>query len=87
MTREAGIRAGHGSLFTVAVHAAEEGGYWGEVLELPGCMSQGETEEELRRNIIDAIEAVLATYEEDGEEPPIQDEVVKLLQVRVSGDR
>ena len=45
--------------YTVIVHPAEEGGYWGEVLELPGCVSQGETIEELRDNIREAIEAVL----------------------------
>ncbi len=29
--------------FTVAVHEADEGGYRAEVLELPGCASQGGT--------------------------------------------
>jgi len=51
--------------YTVIVHEAEEGGYWGEVLELPGCASQGETIEEFRRNIKEAIEAVLGA-EGDG---------------------
>lgn len=44
---------------TVVTHQAEEGGYWAEVLELPGCVSQGETLEELHSNIREAIEAVL----------------------------
>ena len=47
------------NLYTVVVHEAEEGGYWGEVLELPGCVSQGETMDEFRRNIREALEAVL----------------------------
>ena len=49
------------SEFTVLVHEAEEGetGYWGEVIELPGCVSQGETIAELKVNIQEAIEAVL----------------------------
>ena len=51
--------------YTVLMHEAEEGGYWGEVLELPGCVSQGETREELRHNIREAIEAVLETQSED----------------------
>jgi predicted RNase H-like HicB family nuclease len=46
---------------TILVHEAEEGGYWGEVLELPGCVSQGESLEELRANMREAIEAVLET--------------------------
>jgi predicted RNase H-like HicB family nuclease len=45
--------------YTLVVHEAEEGGYWGEVLELPGCVSQGETIDELRHNIREALEAVL----------------------------
>jgi len=27
------------------VHKAEEGGFWAEVPALPGCLTQGETEE------------------------------------------
>ena len=40
--------------FTVLVHVAEEGGYWAEVPELPGCASQGETLDELRTNVLEA---------------------------------
>jgi len=47
------------STYTVVVHEAEEGGYWGEIRELPGCVSQGETMEEFRHNIREALEAVL----------------------------
>ncbi len=49
------------SEFTVLVHEGEEGetGYWGEVIELPGCVSQGETSAELKANIREAIEAVV----------------------------
>ena len=52
--------------FTVLVYDAEEGGYWAEVPELPGCGSQGETLDDLEHNVIEAIEACLAAYEEDG---------------------
>jgi predicted RNase H-like HicB family nuclease len=51
--------------FTVAVYEAEEGGYWAEVLELPGCASQGETLDQLKDNIIEAIEACLQAHLED----------------------
>jgi hypothetical protein len=30
------------------VHKAEEGGFWAEVPSIPGCVTQGETMEELR---------------------------------------
>ncbi len=45
--------------FTVIVRPAEEGGMWGEVVELAGCASQGETEEELFENIVEAIQACI----------------------------
>ena len=51
---------------TVLVHDAEEGGYWAEVPEFPGCFSQGETLDELERNIREAIEVWLASEREDG---------------------
>ena len=51
--------------FTVLVYEAEEGGYWGECLEL-GCGSQGETLDEMDRNIRESIESVLAMRLEDG---------------------
>jgi len=38
------------------VHEAEEGGYWAEVPALPGCMTEGETLEELRTNLLEAVQ-------------------------------
>ena len=55
--------------YTVIVHEAEEGGYWGEVLELPGCVSQGETIDEFRNNIREALEVIL---ESESETPLIE---------------
>ena len=37
------------------VHPAEEGGFWAEVPALPGCLTQGETLDELRANLHEAI--------------------------------
>lgn len=45
--------------YQVIHYRAEEGGFWGEVVGLPGCVSQGETLEEFNRNIREAIQAVL----------------------------
>jgi predicted RNase H-like HicB family nuclease len=42
------------------VHKAEEGGYWAEVPSLPGCATQGETMEELKENLCDAIAGYLS---------------------------
>ncbi len=43
----------------VIVHQADEGGYWAEVPAIPGCVTQGDTWEELIKNIYEAIEACL----------------------------
>jgi predicted RNase H-like HicB family nuclease len=42
------------------VHKAEEGGLWAEVPSIPGCATQGETMEELRSNLREAIEGCLS---------------------------
>jgi predicted RNase H-like HicB family nuclease len=42
------------------VHKAEEGGFWAEVPSIPGCATQGETIEELRSNLREAIEGCLS---------------------------
>ncbi|MBI4781571.1 MAG: type II toxin-antitoxin system HicB family antitoxin [Oscillatoriophycideae cyanobacterium NC_groundwater_1537_Pr4_S-0.65um_50_18] len=41
------------------IHPAEEGGYWAEVPALPGCITEGDTMEELMANLQDAIEGWL----------------------------
>jgi predicted RNase H-like HicB family nuclease len=37
------------------IHPAEEGGFWAEVPALPGCVTQGETEDEVKSNLREAI--------------------------------
>ena len=49
----------------VVVHKAEEGGYRAEVPSLPGCFTQGETLEELKQNLYEAVEGWLRTKEEN----------------------
>ncbi|MFN0048633.1 MAG: type II toxin-antitoxin system HicB family antitoxin [Cytophagales bacterium] len=44
----------------VVIHEAEEGGYWAEVPSIAGCMTQGETFDELLQNIYEAVEGCLA---------------------------
>ena len=44
----------------VIVHEAEEGGFWAEVPSIIGCATQGETFEELLKNLYEAIEACLS---------------------------
>jgi len=50
--------------FRAIVHDAEEGGFWAEVPALPGCLTQGETREELLANLKEAIRGCLAVLNE-----------------------
>ena len=40
-------------------HPAEEGGYWADVPALPGCITEGDTMDEVMANLKDAIEGWL----------------------------
>ena len=53
----------------VVIHEAPEGGFWAEVPALPGCYSQGNTVDELKHNIREAIAGVLEVLREEGREP------------------
>ena len=58
--------------YRVIVHEAEpdEGGYWAEVENLPGCFASGETLDELDRDVRDAIETYLASLRAHGDPIP-----------------
>lgn len=60
------------------IHPAEEGGYWAEVPALPGCFSQGETIDEVRANIREAIEGWLLA-----EDPVAQAPADQIIEVTV----
>jgi predicted RNase H-like HicB family nuclease len=57
---------------TTIYEEAEEGGYIGYVAELPGANTQGETLEEVRENLTEAIQLVLEANREEFEKqlPP-----------------
>jgi predicted RNase H-like HicB family nuclease len=42
------------------IHSAKEGGFWAEVPALPGCMTQGETIDEVKVNLREAVEGWLS---------------------------
>ena len=58
------------STYTVVIHEEPTGGFWGEVPALPGCYCQGETVDELRRNLCEAITGVLEVMQEEGRSLP-----------------
>ena len=51
----------------VIIHEAEEGGFWAEVPSVLGCVTQGETFDELLTNIYEAVEGCLSVDIEDFE--------------------
>jgi predicted RNase H-like HicB family nuclease len=55
-----------GFAFRAVIHQAEEGGYWAEVPGFPGCVSEGETLEEVRANICEAFTGVLEVLQDRG---------------------
>lgn len=59
--------------FKIIIHEAEEGGFWAEVPGFPGCVSEGDTLEEVRANIRDALEGVLTVMQEKPIEEPIRE--------------
>ena len=63
----------------VIVHEAEEGGYWAEVPALPGCVTQGETFEELISNLYEAVEGWLMAGGEQMPESIAKGRVMELV--------
>ncbi|MBI2146894.1 type II toxin-antitoxin system HicB family antitoxin [Candidatus Woesearchaeota archaeon] len=51
--------------FHVLIEQDEDGGYVGHVPELQGCLSQGDTLDELMKNIREAIELCLEVQADD----------------------
>jgi predicted RNase H-like HicB family nuclease len=51
----------------VVIHKAEEGGYWAEVPAIPGCATEGDTIEELLKNLHEAVEGCLSVDVQDVE--------------------
>jgi hypothetical protein len=59
------------------IHKADEGGFWAEVPALPGCVTQGETIEELQTNLHEAIEGWLSVdYDQEAKLP--DDQVIEV---------
>jgi len=54
-----------GLKLTVILREEEEGGYSVQCLELPGCISEGETREEALLSIREAIEGYLEAFPEE----------------------
>jgi len=73
--------------YDVVFEEQPDGGYTAIVLSLPGCISEGDTFEETKTNIADAIELYLEDMEADGEEIPISNGSVFVGQVEVNRNK
>jgi predicted RNase H-like HicB family nuclease len=54
----------------VIIRPAEGGGYWAEVPGFPGCVSEGDTLDEVRANIREAFEGVFEVMQDTHESNP-----------------
>lgn len=61
------------------IHRAEEGGYWAEVPALPGCVTEGDSMDEVINNLQDAIQGWLEVANERQKPDPIS----KVIEIAV----
>ena len=66
--------------FRVVIEQDEDGKFVASCPTLPGCWSQGDTRDEAKRNITDAIKGYLESLEEHGDPipPPINEEIIDI---------
>lgn len=67
--------------FKVVISKDENGVFTAECLELPGCISDGKTRQEAKKNIKQAIEACLESIEKHGEK--IHSRQAELVRINV----
>lgn len=70
--------------YDVVFEEQSEGGYTVTVPSLPGCISEGDTFEEAKGNVADAIKLYLEDLAEDGEEIPQENANIFIGQVTVT---
>jgi len=60
--------------YTIVIQACEKGGYAAWCPALSGCRAQGGTLDEMKKNIIEAIQCHLENLLKDGEKPTQESE-------------
>ena len=73
--------------YDVVFEEQSDGGFTVTVPSLPGCISEGDTFEEAKANIKDAIKLYLDDLEADGEEIPQDNKSVFIKQVDINWSR
>ena len=67
--------------FTAVFEPAEEGGFIGYVAEIPGVNTQGETLEETRENLLDALELILEVRREQARSRQVAGSIQEPIQL------
>jgi predicted RNase H-like HicB family nuclease len=67
--------------YTVILEREEDGGYHAFVPALKGCHSQGDNAEEAFQNVAEAIELYIDSLREHGETIPVEDILVRPIEV------
>jgi predicted RNase H-like HicB family nuclease len=65
--------------YKTVIHQETEGGFWGEIPQLPGCYSQGDTVPELMENLREAAGGYLEVLKEQGKSPEPEVEIRELV--------
>lgn len=68
--------------FDAVIVEDETGGYIGFIPALPGCHTQGESLEELMKNLKEAIELYLETLTDEEKKELLQQRVVGIQEVK-----
>lgn len=55
---------------TIVYEPADEGSYIASIHGVPGALSQGETRDEARENVLDALRELVLSYIEEERPPP-----------------
>ena len=71
--------------FTAILEPQAEGGYHAMCPTLPGCHSEGDTLDETIVNIREAIAVYIESMKAHGETPPIEDILIKPLDIAIAG--
>lgn len=66
--------------FRVVIEQDEDGKFVAHCPSLPGCWSEGDTRDESKQNIADAIQGYLASLKKHGDPipPPISEDVIEV---------
>lgn len=56
--------------YAYVIERAEDGGYWAYLPDVPGCVTSGDSPQEVEERLPEAVKLYLSHYRERGESPP-----------------